>query len=237
MEKKEWDFSDEYDFVRGEIEEGDERKESIEKLDLINNIWEFYPRKNKGHICIDGLVKYTDIAAVDEKGDILHYYPHIYVDFDKEKGPFARFINILKIGDKEIVLTDKYKRINNFPKKYEKPIIGKIFKTKKILLNSDSFKEFKEYRLDTLFESDGKYSFLNSRDVILLTSQDSESRDDFIQITYKVKMKIRDYLEQSLEPSRVRMSIKLQLKREYSEDDEINIYEFKRYYDSQLRKT
>ena len=237
MEKKEWDFSDEYDFVRGEIEEGDERKERIEKLDLINNFWEFCPRKNKGHFCIDGLVNYAEIAAVDEKGDILHCCPHIYVDFDKVKGPFARFINILKIGDMEFVLTDEYKRINKFPKKYENPKMGKIFKTKKILLDPECFKEFKEYRLDTLFESNGKFSFLNSRDVILVINQDSKSGDDFIQITHMAKMKIKDYLVQSFEPSRVRVNIKLQLKREYSEDEEINIYEFKRYYDSQLKKT
>ena len=236
MEKKEWDYFNEYDFVRDENEEGDKRKERIEKHDLINDVWEFYPRRNKGHILIEGLVKYTDIGAVDEKGDILHNYPHIYVDFDKEKGPFARFINILKIGDKEILLTDEYNRVNIFPKKIEKQKMGKIYKTKKILLNPESYKEFKEYRLDTLFESEGKYSFLNPRDVILVVNQNNESEDDYIQITYKVKMKIIDYLEQSPESSRVRMRIRPQLSRDYSDNEEINIYEFKRYYDSQLRK-
>ena len=100
-------------------------------------------------------------------------------------------------------------RIARCNKKYKKEEFGKIYKDKKIVLNSESQKEFKDYRLDTIYETDGKYNFLNSRDVIQISNQETEAEETFIQITYKFKEKAKAYIEQSSEPWRTKKSVEL----------------------------
>jgi hypothetical protein len=227
-EKKEWDFTRETDLVYREREDEDERQESIKKNRLVNDFWDFLPRKNKGHFVIDCIVKYADIAIVDEKGDVYYHFPHIYVDFVGKMGPFAGRRNILEINNKDIELTDDYKQINIFPDTYKKLELGKIHKKKKINLSPESQKEFKEYHLDTLYETDGKYDFLSSGDVIQISDQGAEAEGTFIQITYKFKERAKVYIEQSPEPWRTKKCIELQIARIPADDEEINIYEFKR---------
>ncbi|MFX1589981.1 MAG: restriction endonuclease [Promethearchaeota archaeon] len=235
-EKKEWDFAMEADLVYREREDKDERQEALKKRSLVNDFWDFLPGKNKGHFVIDCIVKYTDIAIVDEKGDVYYNFPHIYVDFVGKMGPFAACRKILEINNKEIELTDDYKRINIFPKKYKKAELGKIYKKKKIDLSPESQKEFKEYQLDTLYETDGKYNFLNSRDVIQINDKEAKAEEVFIQITYKFKEKAKVYIEQSPEPWRTKRSIELQLGRTPADDEGMNIYEFKRIYKWEIDK-
>jgi hypothetical protein len=227
-EKKEWDFSKEVDLVHQEREDEDERQKVIEKRNLVDGVWDFLPRKNKGHFVIDCLIKYTDIAIVDDKGDVYYNFPHVYVDFVGDMGPFAGCRNILKIGDEEIDLTESYKRINIFPNKFKKDKFGKIHKVKKISLNSDSLKEFNNYQLDTVYETDGKYNFLNPKELILIDNPEINSEKEYIQITHKFKAKIKDHIAQTTEPNKTRRSIEMQLGRKPEESEEINVYEFKR---------
>jgi hypothetical protein len=236
FEKKEWDYYDFYDLVRDDHENDDERIKRSEVHDKVFSVWESLPRKNKGYFLIDGLIKYEDIAAIDEKGDLLNYYPHIYVDFDNRKGPFAGNLERLNVGEKEEVLGDEFKRIKIFAEKVGKLNIGKLYKAKKIVLSAESYKEFKEFRMDTIFEADGKYDFLKPGDVIQVENKDGDKEEIYIQITYKTKIKVDEYLVNLPDYGRVRRSIKPQLGRDYSTEEELFIYEFKRYYDPQAKK-
>ena len=235
-EKKEWDFTKEVNLVRRQRENHDERQKAFEKRNLVNDVWDFFPRKNQGYFIIDFLIKYADIAIIDDKGDVYYDFPHIYVDFVHNMGPFAGCRNILKIDNKKINLTEDYKRINVFPKKFKKEKFGKIYKDKKILLNTESQKEFKDYRLETIYETDEKYDFLNSRDVIQIENQGTETGGEFIQITHKFKANAKVYIEQSPEPYKTKRNVELQLVRTPTDDEEINIYEFKRISKRELEK-
>jgi len=235
-EKKEWDFSKEVDLVHRKREDEGERQKKAEKRNLVNDVWDFFPKKNKGHLMIDCLIKYTDIVVVDDKGDIDYNFPHLYVDFLGDMGPFAGCKNILKIGNQEIDLTKDYKRINVFPKKFKEEKFGKIHKNKKVLFNTDSLKEFKDYQLDTVYETDGRYNFLNPRDVILIDNSEVESGEEYIQITHKFKAKIKDHIEQAPEPHKTKRSIEVQLGRKPKDNEEINVYEFKRISGWQLEQ-
>ncbi len=246
-EKKEWDFTKELDLVNREKQDEEERQKDTKKRELISNFWDFLPRKNKGHFVIDCLIKYADIAIVDDKGDVYYNCPHIYVDFVGGMGPFAGCRNTLKINGKEIDLTEDYKQINVFPKKFKKEKIGKIYKDKEILLNTESQKELKDYRLDTIYEIKGKYNFLEQRDVIqikhqekeldaILDKSDSAQEKMFIQITHKFKTKTKDHIKQSLEPYKTKESIQIQLGRMPADDEEINAYEFKRVYEWEFKQ-
>ena len=151
-------------------------------------------------------------------------------------GPFAGCRNILKIDNKKINLTEDYKRINVFPKKFKKEKFGIIYKDKKVPLDTESQKEFQNYRSDTIYETDGKYDFLNSRDVIQIGNQGTEAEEKFIQITYKFKANTKEAIEQSLSPYETKRNIELQLGRTPADNEEINIYEFKRIFKWELEK-
>lgn len=235
-EKKEWDFSKEVDLVHREREDEDERQEKFEKINLVEDVWDFLPRKKQGHFVIDFLIKYADIVVVDDKGDAYYNFPHLYIDFWGDMGPFAGCRNILEIGNQEIELTKNYERISVFPKKFKKEGFGKIHKNRRILSNADSLREFKNRRLDAIYETDGRYDFLNPREVILIDNSGVESEEEYIQITHKFKAKIKDHIDQALEPHNIRRSIEVQLERKPKDNEEINVYEFRRISKWQLEQ-
>ena len=235
-DKKERDFTKEVDLVHRDRENTKERTHRIEKQNLVEGVWDFFPRRNKGYFIIDCLVKYSDIAAIDDKGDVLYNFPHLYVDFIGDRGPFVGWRNILEINGKEINLEDDYKRICVFPKKFKEEKLGKIYRDKKISWNREILKEFKEYRVDTLYETDDKYSFLEPKDVILIDNPEEADEEVFIQITHKFKAKAKDHIDQTIEPFRTKRNIELQLQRTSKDNEEINIYEFKKVYKWQLGK-
>ena len=235
-EKKGWDFTKEVDIVYRQREDDDERQKASEKRNFVKDVWDFFPRKNQGYFVIDFLIKYTDIAIIDDKGDIDYNFPHIYADFVHNMGPFAGCTNILKIDNKKINLTEDYKRINVFPKKLKKEKFRKIYKDKKVPLDTESQKKFQEYKLDTIYETNGKYDFLNPRDVIQIENQGTKKEEEFIQITYKFKANVKAHMEQSLSPYETKRNVDLQLGRTPSDNEEINIYEFKRISKWELEK-
>lgn len=230
IEKKEWDFTEEANLLFCQIEDDDERKQRAKKRELAESVWDFLPRTHQARFAVDCLVKYQDIETVDEKGDIMYDFPHLYVDFVTEKGPFAGCRNVIKIDNKEIDIAKGYKRVDVFPKQFVKKKIIKVSKNKKISLNEGSLKAFNEYKLDTLYESDGKYDFLKPRDIISVENPEKPSEEVFIQITYKLKTTTKHYIDQSSIPWKTKESIVMQLGREPNDDEEINIYEFKRFY-------
>ncbi len=103
-------------------------------------------------------------------------------------------------------------------------------------MDTESQKEFKDYRLDTIYETDGKYDFLNSRDVIQIGNQGTETGEEFIQITYKFKANAKVYIEQSLKLYKTKRDVELQLGRTPADNEEINIYEFKRISKRELEE-
>jgi len=235
-EKKEWDFTKEVDLFYSQREDEDERQKALKKMNLVNNVWDFFPRKNKGYFVINCIIKYADIALIDDKGDDYYDFPHIYVDFVGDKGPFAGCRNILKNNNEEVDLTEDYKRINVFPEKFKKEKFGKIYKDKKIHLNTESQKEFKDYKIDTIYATDEKYDFLNSRDIIQIETLGNEPEEEFIQITHKFKANVKVYIEQSLKSYKTKRDVELQIGRTPSDDEEINVYEFKQISKQELEK-
>ena len=234
-EKKEWDFTEETELLHHQVEDHEDRKSRTEKRELVEGVWDFFPKIYQGHFVVDCLVKYADIAVVDDKGDALYNFPHLYVDFDPGKGPFTGWRETLKIGKSEIGRTDDYKRIKVFPDKFQKAKPGTIYKDKSIKFDAESLEEFKKFgSIEALYESDGKYSFLKPKDIIHIEGADDDS---FIQITHKFKAKIIDYLK-TIHDFRTRKSMEQQLGRQVDEndEDEINIYEFKRAYKWQFEK-
>jgi len=230
-DKKEWDFTLEADLVYRKI--NDHEQEENEKRTLVTEFWERLPRKNQGHFLVDTLLRYADILLVDEKGDVRYDIPHLYVDF-MDRGPFSGGWEYLQINNAEIDL-DGYKKIKIFPEKITKEKIKNIIKDKKITLNAEIQKIYKStYQLDTLYDAEGKYSFLKPKDVIAMDSLPNENGETFIQVTYVFQAKIKDILKDSPDAWKTRTHIQAQLNRQFDENEEIKVIEFRRIYKWQL---
>ena len=226
--KKEWDFTKEVDLVNRQVQGDDDRQMEADKREKVEAVWDFFQRANQAHFSIDGLVEYADVLIVDDKGDDLYNFPHIYVDFVGEKGPFSWFLNNLEVGGQEFHLPEDYKRIKVFPDKFAKPTLGKIHMSKPIVFDAVTIKEFKEYgKVNALYDSDNKYAFLNPRDIVPVEGED---KDTFIEVTHKFKSTIKTYIEETGDTFSIRRSIQQQLGRDFDEKEEINIYEIKRVY-------
>jgi hypothetical protein len=231
-EKKEWDFTSYVDLSYSDEEDDKLRQINFEKRNLVTDFWDFLPNKNKGHLFIDSLIRYSDISLIDDKGDVSNDFPHIFVDFYGEKAPFSGSTKTIKIHNEEINLNEDYKQVNVFPVKFKKAKLNNKYKDRKILLNPEILKAFKEWQLDSIFSTDEKYEFLNNRDVIQI--ENNESEEEYIQITHKFKASFKTVLEQSQNYYKTNKDIELQLGRILSNDKEIYVYEFKRIYKRQF---
>lgn len=236
-EKKEWDFTRGVDLLHRRMEDDDERATHFKRRELIEGVWKFFPRMKQGHFEIDKFIQYSSITLIDDKGDALYDFPHIYADFRGKNAPFSDVIYILGVDKQRIRLTEEYRRVSIFPKKFKKGKFGKIHKRKKVLLDPVSLKDFKEYGpIESIYDSDGRYCFLSPKDIISVKDTGKVDCESLIQITYKFKAKIKDYLETVSNGFRIGQQIQQQLGREFDTDEEINIYEFQRISKWELEK-
>jgi len=87
--KKEWDYTDATDLLNRDVEDDDERRERFDRRQLVEMFWKSLPRANQARVEIDALLRFVHIAIVDDKGDSLHRFPHIYVDTAARASWFA----------------------------------------------------------------------------------------------------------------------------------------------------
>lgn len=234
-QKKEWDYTEYVDLIYHQPINNECIKQTadIEKEELVKNFYKFLPKRFQGQLVIECLLKYSDIELVDDKGDPLYSMPHIYVSFINNQIPFFKEFKILELENSEVSIADDYKRIKVFPEKFVKKLKGKIYRDKKITLNDNSLKLFKDYQLNILCSEDDKYEFLIPGDII-----QTESINDggFIQITYKIKTRLKQYLFETSNIYHLMKAIEAQLGRKASEEDVLFLYEFIPIYNHDLEK-
>jgi len=211
---------------RRQSDDADERKNSYEKEENVRNCWKFLPRANQAHFIVQGVILFDDMIAIDEKGDCLFAFPHIFVDFSPESGPFRWFYHSLKIGLEEVSLNHEYEKINFFPKIFTPPSKGKIFKGRSVDLDDVTKRRFRsDYFIKSIFDIEGKYSYLNQRDIVRVPGVESlfAGEETFIEITHKYQVGAKDYL--SKHPGD-RSFIETQIGRKLEDTDNLTILEF-----------
>jgi Restriction endonuclease len=235
-DRKEWDYSEEADLLVPTKELDEEREKRIKAQDLVEAFWDFLPKANQAKCIVNSIIKFEDIVVVDPKGDIFYDFPHIYVDFDRNHGPFAGSRESLKIDNHEIDLDSSWKRINVFPKKFSKIKLGRVHTDHPVLLDADTLKSIKNY-VDTeiaLYAADERYDYLRVRDIVPISGTTLDNNEEcFMQITYRFRMTIADYVAKQRNRRLIQRSIARQLGIE--EIDAltaltISVVEFKRIY-------
>jgi hypothetical protein len=232
-EKKEWDHTSEVDLLFPAQESDEERENRVEAQERVEGVWDFFPKANRGRFIIDSIIKFEDMLLVDPKGDVLYNFPHIYVDFEGSKGPFAGSRESFNIGEEQIQLDDSWKRVTVFSKRFSKPKLGKVHRST-VTLDPATLKSFKDYydREVALYSADNKYDFLKVKDIAPISETGEDGMENsFIQITNQYQIKIADYVAQQRNNNFIRRSIEHQLgldKLEGNEELIMNVYEFKR---------
>jgi hypothetical protein len=113
--KKEWDYSDAINLVNRQVDD-EERETSHDLRQNVESFWEFFRKSHQAMFIVNGLIRFDLIVAIDGEGDSLHKFPHIYVDFQGDRGPFVGFYKYLKFGEHHHKSIDALQRAKTFPK-------------------------------------------------------------------------------------------------------------------------
>lgn len=222
--KKEYDVCDAVSLLYRRSDTDEERVEQHGAEQKVQDFWEHLPKANQAYFIEEGLLRFDEMLAIDDKGDVLYKFPHIFAEFISGV-PFAGYRQYLEFNQQQWLLED-YERIEFFPKTFPDPTVGVLHKDKELKLEQHflyRIRQGSEY-FNTLYETDGRYNFLNVRDAVGVPSPQSRDTKNYIEITNIDHVKVKDYLHRN--PNK-EQAIQEQLGRKPNPEEIINIYEFK----------
>jgi hypothetical protein len=234
--KKQWDFTRVADLTYRQSDSDEDRKQLAADRELVEGFYQYLPRANQATFCVNGLIEFENITLVDEKGDALHPFPHIYAEYHGDKGPFAGAFEYLEVSRQRTHTVDDYTRAKVFPDEFTGLRIGSI-RAESLRLSPEVLAAFERHDLDALFDDDGRYSSYKQGDVVGL---DGTERDLFILFTFVVRTTVGAYLGTVQDRWKCSVSMRSQLGTDLSDEREIGVYEFQRIYRwklNQLQKT
>jgi len=234
-EKKEWDFTKHADNLFKQVWSDEDRAKNSRAIQEVQQVWDFLPRSQQAYLRVDAAVKYEDVVVVDAEGDSWFRFPHIYVEYSRDGGPFARHFGELEVGHARIDPEDEgWTRIEYFPKTFStKKSKWKPLK-QQLEMNPPTLKAFSDYSPEgeTLYAFDDTYGYLKERDLIRVAGL-PEPDERFVQITWKGRLPFGAYLAHHSDAWKVRRHLKTQFGRDVQDDEEITVIELKRVYKHQ----
>lgn len=208
--KKEFDFTKAVDLINRESDQQTDwelRKKEGDLREKVIDFWQHLPRKHQFKFHIYGLLHFQDMLIVDNKGDWYFKFPHIFLEYTKNLGPFRWAMHKLKSDNKEVNLNkEKYKRIKIFPEKFSKPKFGKIhFKDNPLELDDWTLSRVR-YSFEGgyyLFDIDQKYKLVKTRDIITVNNPKKDQYDTstlsstlHLEVTYRYETTVSEYLKE-----------------------------------------
>ncbi len=218
-----------YDHHRQETQS---EREIREKLGLARDYWERLPLKNQAMFTLDGIIRYEDMLVIDDKGDKWNDLPHIYVDF-KDGSPVSGTLALLEKDERQIEL-DEFKREAVFPKSFSEPKFGTVYDDETLPLPgtiSEQYVNFRGGDLKTLYDVDGRLDHLEVDDVGVVRFGNKDER--FLQVTHRYKLAGEDVLR---DQPQLAWQVSLQIGREPTSDDMIEVLEVRECYKHQWKE-
>jgi hypothetical protein len=219
-----------------------EDKKQRANHDLRRNVegfWEFFQKSHQAMFIVNELVRFDSIVAIDGEGDLLHKFPHIYVDFQGNRGPFVGFYEYLEIDQHHHERLDGLQKVEKFPKTFSTPYFGNIYRDKTICVSNQVRARLKSGigTVHTIYSSVETLEYLNPGDMIGVDqSVDYEGKQVLIKITNKRQERGRDFLNRKDNDPMLIHGIEEQIGRNLKSNDTIFVYEFKVVYEWQLEK-
>ena len=236
--KKQWDYSGVINLVHRQVE-NEGRRTNHDLRQNVEGFWEFFQKSHQAMFIVNGLVRFDSIVAIDGEGDSLHKFPHIYVDFQGDRGPFVGFSEYLEFGEHHHESLDGLQKVETFPKTFPKPLFGTIYRDKTINVSDRVRVRLKNGSgmVHTIYSSAETLEYLNPGDVIgVYQSEDYEGKQVLIKITNKRQERGRDLLKRKNKDFILIHGIEEQIGRNLESKDTIFIYEFKIVHGWQLEK-
>jgi hypothetical protein len=238
-ERKEWDYTRSVNLVNRQSEAAPWDRDDLLLRQNVEGFWELLPRSNQVMLIVNGLIRFDSIAIIDHLGDSAFKFPHIYVDFEINNGPFYTIFEHLQVDSHRVELLDELKRVKKFPDTFSEQTVGTIYRDKSFVLNPATLGIFKNASdMYSFYRADNTYQFLKPCDVIEVDQ--SEGRDGkrtMIRITNKRVESGKELIRRSKDAFHVAADIERQIGRKPKGDDTITVFEFKRAYDWQLKGT
>jgi hypothetical protein len=233
--KGEWDATETLNLARRHEEDDHERlRSNRQQREFIEGFWDFFPHANRVRFVRNGLVRFEDMVVIDEKGDSEFQFPHIFVDFHSEKGPFVGVHEYLRIHEHRHVATRDLKRIKRFPASFDRPRIGTIHDTELRLPGKGWNLSGLDRSQCTLYDAEGRFDYLAEADAIAIEETESKSRGSeeptLIQITHKRAASGAALFDLMMEDPGLKHRVESQIGRELLDSDQVRIVEFKRIH-------
>ena len=236
--KKEWDYTDAINLVNRQVD--DEERETNHNLrQNVESFWAFFQKSHQAMLIVNGLVRFDSMVVIDGEGDSLHKFPHIYVDYQGNRGPFVGFYKYLEFGEHHHESLDGLQRAEAFPKAFSKPRFGTIYRDKTISLNDRTRALLKsgDRWMHSIYDCDDRLQFLNPGDVIgVEQTEDHDGKQVLIKITNKRQELANDLLKRRDDDPMATHVIEEQIGRSLKPNDTIVIYEFNIVYEGQLER-
>lgn len=235
--RKEFDFSEAVSDIYRNSDSEEDKEKWRELRAKVEDFWDHLPCRRQAMFCRDGLIRYNDMLVIDDKGDVAHKFPHIFVDFEGPKGPFYGFLEYAEV-DASLYGTrhwlSDWTEIEIFPKAFPEPKIGKLHLNEAVDLDELTLRMFVHGNdsIRYFYDVDGKYEFLEQRDVIPVANSASQvAPKAYIQITYKRSISLKDYLKETEDGEYIKAEIERRVGRKVQPKEVITIFEFKRTYE------
>lgn len=238
--KGEWDFTKSVNnciIANGQRKRRDDDDEELRNS--AKGFWEQIPNANKATYVRDGLIRYDSIAFIDDKGDTEYKCPHLFVDFHRQRGPFAGMFHHLEINEHHSESINGLKRGTIFPKIFPKPTFGTVHKEKLLELDDRTRAMLKHHggRGITIYDLDQKYGYLKPSDVIgVEKTEDKDGEKTLLKITNCRMAKGNDLLGSYRDNPALKYEIETQIGRELKSKDKVNIIEAIVIYDWQIEQ-
>lgn len=235
----EWDATDAVNLASFAVEEDDQSPGAFTLRDRVEAVWDGFPHNQRAKLIKQGLIRFRSILAIDPEGDSSYSCPHLYVDFGGPNGPFMGFRRHLRRGPLSEVDPEKLRRVQRFPKEFEIARIGTVHRDRSIQVDTAQNARLRsegKYGPVELHDVDGRYGYLQSRDVIDVEQDKADSRAEPImaQVTGIWRRPAKDLLADPSAHSFDIQEIERAVGRTLTPDDEIVTYELKGFYRWQL---
>jgi hypothetical protein len=228
--RREFDFAEGVNLVRTESENSHHDPEWFERRERAQYQWEHLPSHWQAMFHRHGLIRYSDIVLVDEKGDSLHEMPHLYVTADPNRGLVPQSYAFMSM-DNSFILLDGFERVVRWPtNELRKPRVVEEVDGQR-LLPGDFARELQSSRdgVYTLYGIDDNFEGVEPSCAIKIPIQPGrDSSQCYFEITHREKVTVGELLRRSREHS---WRLERLLGSPLDQDKTVTLIEGRRRYD------
>ncbi len=237
LEARTWDYTDTINKVRSSADHVN-NQDDYQLWQRIQAFVESFPRRQHATLVERRIVRFEAIVAIDDEGDAIKEMPHIYLDFDPATGPFSGVERFISFSQYHFESLEDLKRISIFPEEFQEPA-KRLIQDRKLSLQSSVIDGIRMGRsVDfTLYDCDSAMDFLQVGDVIALEGV-NETNDGqlYIKIAHRRSENGAKIISRKSSSPMEIASIESQLGRSLSREDTVQILEFKRLNNRELRE-